>query len=151
MNIIGKWKLCGIETYVDGGVSKLLTPEEYLNAPMPPYIKTDADVEHEKQQREMMSSTLLSVDDDGLIYSLMPVPAGITKEQLDSAVAAGAFKVKDGLMVIETFEWKEENGVLQFDSKIQGEVLGEKVSPWRQLLDEEGNINLQGMRFTKED
>ena len=151
MSIIGRWELGSIRMLDENGVEKYVTPDEYLNSPMPPYRTTESDIKNEMKQRKMTVDTVLSVEDDGKIYSLMPVPEGISKEQLDMAVNAGAVKLKNGLMLIDSYEWKEENGVYIFDSKIQGEALGEKVSPWIQLLDDEGCINMIGMRFVKVD
>ena len=47
--------------------------------------------------------------------------------------------VEDGFVyMIDLKDWKEEDGKVFIDSKEHGEVFGEEISPWREVI-EEGN------------
>ena len=73
--------------------------------------------------------------EDGVLNTLMFVP----EEMKEEAAKHGVVVRDDGYAVIESTEWKEENGKLYYDTKIEGEVLGEKVDSFSEIpVDEDG-------------
>ena len=55
----------------------------------------------------------------------------VPEEMREEAAKHGAVVREDGYAAIESTTWKEENGKLYYDTKIEGEVLGEKVDSFR--------------------
>ena len=52
-------------------------------------------------------------------------------------------------MIVEEHPWKEEDGKYYYDSGIQGEVLGEPVSPWMEIQETEDGIEWMTYRLVK--
>ena len=48
MSIIGRWELGSIRMLDENGVEKYVTPDEYLNSPMPPYRTTESDIKNDR-------------------------------------------------------------------------------------------------------
>ena len=67
---------------------------------------------------------------------MMPIP----EEMMEKAKEPGA-KIKGNYGVIETTEWKEEDGKIFYDTKIQGTVMDEPVSSFAEIKEaEDGTI-----------
>lgn len=49
------------------------------------------------------------------------------------AKSQGAVIDEDGFAPIEQTTWKEENGKFFYDTKVEGEVLGETVNPFAEI------------------
>ena len=77
-----------------------------------------------------MKNTVIEFTEDGSILTLMRIPEGTPQEALDQARASGMVILDDGFAVLESKQWKEEDGQVKFDSGIQGEIMGEKADPW---------------------
>ena len=67
--------------------------------------------------------------EDGVLNTLMFVPEDMREE----AAKHGAVVREDGYAPIESTTWKEEDGKFYYDTKIEGEVLGEKVDPFAEI------------------
>lgn len=67
--------------------------------------------------------------EDGTLNTLMFVP----EEMREEAAKHGAVVREDGYAAIESTVWKEENGKFYYDTKIEGEVLGEKVDSFAEI------------------
>lgn len=67
--------------------------------------------------------------EDGVLNTLMFVP----EEMREEAAKHGAVVRKDGYAAVESTAWKEENGKFYYDTKIEGEVLGEKVDSFAEI------------------
>ncbi len=94
-----------------------------------------------------MLSTVLHFKDDGMIDMLIPVPEGVSKEEIDEAVAAGEIEMVDGLMLMEQMPWKVEDGKAYYDSGEEGEFVGEAISPWHEILETANGIELMAYRL----
>lgn len=68
--------------------------------------------------------------DDGILNTLMFVPEELKAEAAEHGVVVR----EDGYTVIETSTWKEENGKFYYDTKVEGEVYGEKVDPFAEII-----------------
>ena len=67
--------------------------------------------------------------EDGVLNTLMFVP----EEMRGEAAKHGAIVREDGYAAVESTVWKEENGKFYYDTKIEGEVLGEKVDSFAEI------------------
>lgn len=89
---------------------------------------------------------------DGEMQVLCPIPEGVSKEEIDEALASGELELlDDNTMVLERKAWKEEDGKLLFDSGEKGEVFGEAVSPWRELIPVGDLLEMATYRLKKEE
>lgn len=123
MSYVGKWKFHSIGTVDDNTCERVwLNAEEYMNSPMP-YIdeKDEEAVADEMKEREKTVGMLLDVCEDGKLYVLMPLPEGVSKEEVEKAVNAGVIKVRDGMMTEDPFVWEERNGELWVDMGMSDE------------------------------
>ena len=74
---------------------------------------------------------------------MMPIPEGATAEELEDV------EIRDGMAVIDTKQWKNEDGKNLYNSEIQGEVLGEEVSPWIEIKEVGDMIELESIRLAR--
>ena len=65
----------------------------------------------------------------GVLNTLMFVP----EDKREEAAKYGAVVREDGYAAVESTVWKEENGKYFYDTKIEGEVLGEKCDPFAEI------------------
>ncbi len=152
MNYTGKWKLHSVMTFGDDDMPVYLTPDEYLNSPMPYVDESDEEaVADEMRERKRMLGTFIKICDDGKLYMLSALPDGVSQEQVDKAVAAGVIKLVDGAIADEPKAWELRDGELWFDTEIDGEICGEKADSWVNPIDENGFFNFMNFRFIKED
>ena len=79
--------------------------------------------------------------EDGTLNTLMFVP----EEMREEAAKHGAVVREDGYAAIESTVWKEENGKFYYDTKIEGEVLGEKVDSFAEIPVTEDGCLLYGL------
>lgn len=114
MSYIGKWKFHSIGTVDDETYERVwLNGEEYMNSPMPYIDETDEkSVADEMKERKKTVGMLLEVCEDGNLYVLMPLPEGVSKEEIEAAVEAGVIKFRDGMMTDDPFTWEERDGEL---------------------------------------
>ena len=87
----------------------------------------------------MMLTNRIEFTEDGLMNTLMRVP----EDKLELAKSQGAVIDEDGFAPIEQTTWKEENGKFFYDTKVEGEVLGETVDPFAEIpVDENGCLTI---------
>ena len=149
MNYIGKWKIHSIGEMGDDGIRYLLA-EEYLASPMLYIDSSDAEaVAEEIAERKKIIGMELRVVEGGNLYMLIPIPDGVSREEVDAAVAAGEIALYDGMLCERPLKWEERDGALWFDTGIEGEVYGEAADTWVKATDEDGYFNFMTMRFVK--
>ena len=83
----------------------------------------------------------LVYDKDGM---LMPLPEGVSKEEVDKAVKAGVIKLYDGMMTDDPKAWEERDGELWLE-------VGEGMSEdgWVKLSDDDGNLLFMTTRYVR--
>ena len=88
MSYVGKWQFHSIGTVDDETCERVwLNAEEYIKAPMPYVDETDEEaVADEMKERQKTVGTILEVCEDGKLYALMPLPEGVSKEEVEQAV-----------------------------------------------------------------
>lgn len=152
MTYTGKWTLHSVMVFDDNDMPVYLTPEEYLASPMPYIDETDEEaVADEMKERKKTIGTFIKICDDGKLYMLMPLPEGVSQEEIDRAVSAGVIKLVDGAMADEPMKWELRDGELWFDTGIEGDLYGEKFDSWVKPIDENGYFNFMNFRYIKED
>ena len=127
MNICGIWKVKEVRVPTPDG-EKVFTPDN------PP-----TDERFEGSAELMQYRTEFT--EDGTLNTLMFVP----EEMRDEAAKHGAVVREDGYAAIESTVWKEENGKFYYDTKIEGEVLGEKVDSFAEIPVTEDGCLLYGL------
>ena len=147
MSYVGKWVFHSIGMVNDSDEVVFLSAEEYLKAPMPYIDESDEEaVADELKERRNMIGGQIAVCEDGNLYMLMPLPEGVSKEEVDKAVKAGAIKLYDGMMTDDPKAWEERDGELWLE-------VGEGMSEdgWVKLSDDDGNLLFMTTRYTKAD
>lgn len=119
MSYIGKWVFHSIGTISDSDEMVYLNAEDYLKSPMPYIDETDEEaVSDELRERKTMIGTQIEICEDGKLYMLMPLPEGVTKEEVDAAVAEGQISLRDGMMVGSVETWEEREGLLWYTTAL---------------------------------
>ena len=147
MSYVGKWVFHSIGMVNDSDEVVFLSAEEYLKAPMPYIDESDEEaVADELKERRSMVGGQIAVCEGGKLYMLMPLPEGVSKEEVDKAVKAGAIKLYDGMMTDDPKAWEERDGELWLE-------VGEGMSEdgWVKLSDDNGNLLFMTTRYTKAD
>ena len=145
MSYVGKWVFHSIGMVNDSDEVVFLSAEEYLKAPMPYIDESDEEaVADELKERRNMIGGQIAVCEDGKLYMLMPLPEGVSKEEVDKAVKAGAIKLYDGMMTDDPKAWEERNGELWLE-------VGEGMSEdgWAKLSDDDGNLLFMTTRYVR--
>ncbi|MCR5652565.1 MAG: hypothetical protein K6F88_02065 [Ruminococcus sp.] len=130
MDVKGLWKASHILAFDEEYNQVWKDAEEILNDP-----NLDED---EKQPAKAM----VEFGDDGFVRMMMPLPEGISQEEIDAAVAEGEIEVQGDMMVAEKYPWKEEDGKIFYDSGMEGEFVGEEVSPWVEIVETDNGIEM---------
>jgi len=123
MDIRGIWKVKEVRVPTPDG-TKVFTPD---NPPEDERFESSAEF---LQYR-------MEFAEGGVLNTLMFVP----EEMREEAAKHGAVVREDGYAPIESTVWKEENGKIYYDTKIDGEVLGEKVDSFAEIpVTEDGRL-----------
>lgn len=115
MDIRGTWKVKEIRVPTQDGV-KVFTPD---NPPQEERFEGSAELMGYRTE----------FAEDGVLNTLMFVP----EEMRQEAAKQGVEVREDGYAAVESTVWKEENGKIYYDTKIEGEVLGEKVDSFAEI------------------
>ena len=125
MNIIGKWK-----------VKELLFPTRNGMVSYTPENLPEGD---NADEITMMLMSRTEFTEDGFMNTLMRVP----EDKIDLAKSQGAEIDEDGYAAIASTTWKEKDGKVYYDTKVEGEVLGETVDPFAEIpVDENGCLTI---------
>lgn len=115
MDIRGIWKVKEVHVPTPDG-EKVFTPDN------PPEDEMFEEMAEMMQWRTEFA-------DDGALNTLMFVP-----EEMKAEAAKHGVDVRDdGYAVIDSTQWEERDGKFFYDTKIEGEVLGEKVDPFIEI------------------
>jgi len=145
MSYVGKWVFHSIGMMNDSDEMEFLSAEEYMKAPMPYIDESDEEaVADELKERRQMVGGQIAVCEDGKLYMLMPLPEGVSKEEVDQAVEAGIIKLYDGMMTDDPKAWEERNGELWLE-------IGEDMSEdgWVKLSNDDGYLYFMTTRYVK--
>lgn len=115
MDIHGIWKVKEIRVPTPDG-ERVFTPDD------PP-------TEERFEGSAQLMQCRTEFAEDGVLNTLMFVP----EEMREEAAKHGAVVREDGYAPIESTTWKEVDGKFYYDTKIEGEVLGEKVDPFAEI------------------
>lgn len=125
MELIGKWKVKEL-LFPTGNGMVSYTPEN-----LPEGDNADEII--------MMLMSRVEFTEDGLMNTLMRVP----EDKIELAKSQGAVIDADGFAPIEQTTWKEKDGKFYYDTKVEGEVLGEAVDPFAEIpVDENGCLTI---------
>lgn len=145
MSYTGRWVFHSIGTVNDADELVYLGAEDYLKSPMPYVDESDEEaVADELKERRQMIGGQIAVCEDGRLYMLMPLPEGVSKEEVDQAVKAGVIKLYDGMMTDEPKAWEERDGELWLE-------VGEGMSEdgWARISDDNGHLLFMTTLYVK--
>ena len=126
MDIRGIWKVKEVHVPTPDGIM-VITPDN------------PATDERFEGSAELMQY-LTEFAEDGVLNTLMFVP----EEMREEAAKHGAVVREDGYAPIESTTWKEADGKFYYDTKIEGEVFGEKVDSFAEIPITEDGCLLYG-------
>ena len=145
MRYTGKWVFHSIGVVNDSAEMVYLSAEEYRKAPMPYIDESDEEAAaDEREEREQTIGSKIAVCEDGKLYMLMPLPDGVSQEEIDQAVKAGLIRLYDGMMTDEPKAWEERDGALWME-------VGEGMSEdgWARISDDDGRLIVMTTRYEK--
>lgn len=145
MSYVGKWVFHSIGAMNENDEMVYMDAEEYLNSPMLYIDESDEEaVADEMKERRHMIGGQIAVCEDGKLYMLMPLPEGVSKEEVDQAVKAGVIKLYDGMMTDEPRAWEERDGELWLE-------VGEGMSEdgWAKISDDDGHLLFMTTLYVK--
>lgn len=141
MEIIGSWKIDEALRYQvsDTGVTQVWQKAAGILA----------DESIDEDDKTMLRAEI-AFTEDGKVQWILPLPENVSQEEIDEAAAAGELTLlDDGRFVVEEKEWKEEDGKVMYNTGVKGEVFGEEVSPWIELKENNGTVEIMTYRIVK--
>ncbi len=151
MSYIGKWHFHSIGIRDENMDLIYVKSEEFISSPMPYVDESDEEaIADEIKQRKQIVNSYMEINPDGKLYLLMPVPEGVSDEELNESVKAGYVHLRDGMLCDNAMEWEERDGKLWINSGIEGEAFGEATDPWICASDDDGLISFITTRYEKE-
>ena len=143
MRYVGKWVFHSIGIVADSDEMIYLGAEDYLKSPISYIDETDEDaVAGELRERKSMTQMQIEICNDGKLYMLMPLPEGVTKEEVDAAVASGEISIRGGMMTNGFASWEERDGVLWYTTDLSEDG-------WTKGSDDDGFVFFMTIRFMK--
>ena len=145
MSFTGKWVFHSVGMINDSDEMVYLGAEEYLKAPMLYIDETEEEaVAAEINERKQMIGSKIAVCEDGKLYMLMPLPEGVSQEEVDQAVKAGHIKLYDGMIADEAKAWAERDGELWLEVGT-----GMSEDGWVKLSDGDQFLSFMTTRYVK--
>ena len=145
MSYVGKWVFHSIGVMNENDEMVYMNAEEYLASPMIYIDQSDeeATADELKERRQMIGGQI-AVCEDGKLYMLMPLPEGVSKEEVEQAVEAGVIKLYDGMITDDPKIWEEREGELWLQ-------IGEGMSEdgWVKLSDDNKYLTFVTTRYMK--
>ena len=92
------------------------------------YTPQELETLEDAEEHLKMAGTIIEFLPDGTMNTLFPVPEEFVNQLLEEGK-----KIVDGFAIMDSTTWKEENGEYSYDTKIEGEIFGEKVSSFQKL------------------
>jgi len=143
MSYTGKWVFHSIGTITDSDEMVYLSAEDYLKSPMPYIDETDDEaVSDELRERKSMTDMQIEICDDGKLYMMVPLPYGVSREEIDEAVSAGEIILRDGMILSSAESWEERDGVLWYTTELSDDG-------WTKGSDDDGFVFFMTVRFVK--
>ena len=145
--IVGIYEAAKVKSFIDGKF-EFHTRDE-VKADLEKKLAAGEIEEDELNDGLQGFDSLFEFTADHIVNNLMPVPDGVSEEELREAVESGEVAgVKDGYIVLPANEWKAEDGRLYYNSGESRELFGDEQSPWDELtLDDEGLMDFGSGMF----
>ncbi len=145
MNYVGKWVFHSIGAMSEDDEMVYMNAEEYLASPMLYIDETDEEaVAEELNDRKQMIGGKLDICEDGTLYMLVPIPEGVSQEEVDAAAAAGRIMLRDGMLTDEPKKWEERDGELWLEVGF-----GMSDDGWVKLSEEGALLQFMTTRYVK--
>lgn len=139
MDIIGNYKVEKM-MYSIGNDFGMYTRDE-IYADIENKLASGETDPHEAGQTKMLFEATVEFTEDNKVITWMKLPEGVSEEEINAAIQSGEIsRVSDGYFAAEETEWKFEDGKYFYDTKIKGEVLGEKISSWAEIAFDDNGL-----------
>lgn len=141
MNIIGKWKVAEVPVVIGQEVTYIPVEEAIAQC----------ESEDEKSGLVMMQEMVMEFYENGKALTYVGLPENMSEDEILDAIERGMKVTEDHkAMIFEEHDWREENGEIFFDTKVEGEASGEIVSSWQKLQeDENGLVTILMSKFSR--
>lgn len=141
MNMVGKWKVAEVPVVTEQGL-KYISLQEKIDM---------CESEDEKSGLVMMAEMIMEFYENGRALTYVDLPENMSEDEILDAIERGMKVTEDHkAMIFEEHDWREENGEIFFDTKVEGETSGEIVSSWQKLQeDENGLVTIMMSKFTR--
>lgn len=126
MNIIGKWKIK--EFHLPTPMDERDYTSEDPSAVVRIYTPETLPDGEEYEDFAQMARTFFEFTPDGRLDTVIPVPEDMYEQAKEEGM-----EIRDGFAVINSTTWKEQDGRFFYDSRIEGEILGEAVDPFMEI------------------
>lgn len=127
MDSIGKWKFKELHLPTPDGI-KVFTPDNLPKG-------------EEFEEFARIAACVTEFAPDGVVYMLMSVP-----EEFVEAARSEDVVFRDGMGIMDTTAWKEQDGKFFYDTKIEGEVLEKAVDSFAEIKVDENGCLLYNMK-----
>ena len=118
---------------------------DQVRAELERQIEAGDTTEEDAAEILMAFDTRIEFKENGDVITWSKAPEGYPEEEIKAALEEGEFlDYKDGYIAVEKSEWKEEDGVIVYDSKEQIEIGGEEQSPWLELKYDDDGLMIFG-------
>lgn len=145
MSYVGKWAFHSIGAMNENGETFFMNAEAYLHSPMPYINESDPEaVADELNERKQLIGGKIAVCEDGKLYLLLPVPEGVSQEEVDAAVKEGEIQLFDGMLTDGPRAWEVRDGALWLE-------VGEDMSDdgWEKISDDNGHLVLMTIVYER--
>ncbi len=137
LNPIGKWKIKEVFSYSEKEDGVVWMTVEQAQAAADP---------DEEDGPNVMRDGVVEFTADGKVETLILIPESVSQAEIDES----GMEVRDGWAVLDSKDWKTEDGKILYNTGGEGEVFGETVSPWVEVTEKDGGlIELVGLRLAR--
>ena len=143
MSIVGKWNV--VEVAIGFGDDIVWKKKEDIS-------ESDFDNAVDYQDQLQVFNAMYDFQEDHMAVAMLKLGDGISEEDIQAMVSEGA-EVKDGFLIMEKKEWKEEDGKYFLkgeDTELEPEVaeaLG--ITPWVDLNLDGDTLELMSFRMKR--
>jgi len=143
MSYVGRWIFHSIGVFDDSDKMVYMNADEYLHSPMPYIDESDEEaVADEMKERKQIVGAQLEVCEDGKMYMLMPLPDGVSQEEIDEAVNSGMIMLRDGMLTGESISWEERDGAFYYETDMN-------ENGWENASEADGFLTMITTRYVK--
>lgn len=146
--VVGKYEVAEAMAFL-GGDFKLF-PKEEVKADLDKRLAAGEIDEEEVKDTMKPFGAVVEFTPDHKVLTWMPLPEGVSEEEIKEAVKAGEIlAAKDGMFAAEAKEWKSLDGKYYYNTGEHRESFGETLSSWDEIKTDENGFVEYGSGMMK--